>query len=277
MFDKEAVKEIARSESISAASKAIQAATEIDGAVALPEDFKLHDLEQYFGCRRRARGTMATTTIEDFAVFTKQHIDEDPAQIFVDPLEMAATAILNMGSIVFPGHADNRAKLTLKRTAAYQALMAVSGSKLTQDRAAEFLEDWDANILCVNKDGDIATKHAVAAIRKITIESSAKIESAISQLSASKSAFEAIAASSKDPIPQEIHFTCQPYHGLPDRRFSLRLSVVTEQKPLIVLRLIKQEQHEEEMAKEFAALVRVAFADDQTKALVMIGTYKPNP
>jgi len=275
MFDKEAVKEIARSESISAATKAIR--TEVDGVLALPEDFKLHNVEQYFNYRRRARGTMATTSIEDFAVYTKQHIDEAPGHIFVDPSEMAATAILNMGSTSQPGHTDNRAKLTLKRTAAYQALMAVSGSQLPQDRAAEFLEDWTANISCVNENGAIATKHAVAAIRKITIESSAKVESAVNQLSASKSAFEAIAASSKDPIPQEIDFVCQPYHGLPDRTFSLRLSVVTGAKPLIVLRLIKQEQHEEEMANEFAELVRNSFADDQSKALVMIGTYKPNP
>lgn len=275
MFDKEAVKEIARSESISAATKAVQ--YEVSGVLALPEDFKLHDVEQYFNYRRRARGTMATTSIEDFAVYTKQHIDEAPSHIFVDPSEMAATAILNMGSTSQPGHTDNRAKLALKRTAAYQALMAVSGSQLTQDRAAEFLEDWAVNIYCVNENGAIARKHAVAAIRKITIESSAKVESAVNQLSASKSAFEAIAASSIDPIPQEIHFVCQPYHGLPDRTFSLRLSVVTGAKPLIVLRLIKQEQHEEEMANEFAELVRNSFADDQSKALVMIGTYKPNP
>ena len=125
MFHKEAIKEIARPESISAAAKALEL---YDCIVALPGDFKLHDIEKYTSYRKRARGTMATTSVEDFAVYTKKHVDEDPAHIFIDPSEMAATAILNLGSPDYPGHADNRAKLTLKRTAAYQALMAVSGT-----------------------------------------------------------------------------------------------------------------------------------------------------
>ena len=39
------------------------------GATALHEDVKVHDLEQYLPCRRRARGTMSTAYVAPFAQY----------------------------------------------------------------------------------------------------------------------------------------------------------------------------------------------------------------
>lgn len=270
MFDKEAIELLQEGAAIKQASEAIQGITDA-GAVALPEHFKLHDLETYMHVRRRARGVMSTHALSDFAVYTKAHAEEG-ATVFVDADEMSATAVLNLGTAADPGHTDNRAKVQLKKTAAYSALKAhANGQPISQTKAAEFLEDWPGEIRCFNDQGDITQPKAIAAIRKVSIESMRKLESSEQSLSASKSAFEQVQATSADPIPTTIYFTCEPYHGLESRQFVLRLGVLTgNDKPSINLRIVKQELHDEDMANEFADLAREALGADLP---VLIGSY----
>jgi uncharacterized protein YfdQ (DUF2303 family) len=269
MFDKDAIKQLTQSEAISAAATAIteQAAT----LVALPEDFKLHDLEQYLTIRRRARGLMTTSALKDFATYAKAHA-EAGASVFVDANEMCATAVLNLGTPDEPGHTDNRAKLQAQLTAAYRALLQHAGGRaLTQTVAAEFLEDWPDLIECFNEQGPIKLPKAVAAIRKLSIEAMRKLESSEQSLSASKSAFESVQATSADPIPTTIYFKCVPYKDLAERLFVLRLGVQTGgDKPSIVLRIVKAELHAEEMANELADLVRDSLNGQMP---VLLGAY----
>ena len=68
--------------------------------------------------------------------------------------------------------------------------------------------------------------------------------------------------SNSEPLPSFILFSCEPYTGLAQRTFILRLSLrFDEEKPLLALRIIRPEQHEEEMAEEFAALLQEQFGD----------------
>lgn len=271
MFDKESITLLQQADAIRATSAAVAEALEADGFVALPSDFQKHDLESFKPMRRRARGNMETSDINSFASYTIQHA-EDGATVFVDVKSMAATAVLNLGTKDAPGHADNQAKIKLQATAAYLALtLAARGTPLTQVQAAEFLEDWPDLIKCFNDDGEISKPQAIAAVRKISIEAMRKMQSSEQSLSASKSAFESIQATSADPIPTTIYFTCEPYQGLESRAFVLRLSILTAgDKPSIVLRIVKRELHEEEMANEFANRTRDALL---SKLPVHIGSY----
>jgi len=272
MFDKEAIEALQEGEAISKAANSIALAIEGGEAVtALPDHFKLQDLEAFLPNRRRARGLMTTHALSDFAEYTKKHA-EDGATVFVDADEMSAIAVLNLGSFEKPGHTDNRAKVQLKATAAYSALKAVaSGRGISQAVAAEFLEDWPGYVQCFNEEGEVSMPKAIAAIRKLTIEAMRKLESSEQSLSASRSAFEQVKATSADPIPTTIYFTCEPYFGLESRQFVLRLGVQTGgEKPAITLRVVKQEQHDEDMANEFADLAREALG---SALPVLIGSY----
>ncbi len=271
MFDKEAINAINEGTGIYQASNAVASAFKDKAIVALPDTFQTHDLEKYLPNRRRARGIMTTHALSDFATYTKTHA-EDGATVFVDADEMSATAVLDLGTSASPGHTDNRAKVQLKRTAAYAALKAhASGQAFSQLKAAEFLEDWPSQVQCFNDQGAITLPKAIAAVRKLSIESMRKLESSEQSLSASKSAFESVQATSADPIPTTIYFDCEPYYGLEMRQFVLRLGVLTGgDKPAISLRIVKQELHDEEMANEFADLARDALAGQLP---VLIGSY----
>jgi uncharacterized protein YfdQ (DUF2303 family) len=261
MFTKEAIEAIQHASGTIHANGAITEALGSTQVAAMPNHFALHDLERYMPTRRRARGVMETTCVGDFATYCKTHA-EAGAAVFLSQKLMAATAVLNLGGAAEPGHADNLAKFTPLRTAAYSALRAAAnGASLTQARAAEFLEDWVHMIACSRDGESIPTAHAISAIRCITIESARSVEASDQQLSATKSAFESVKASSKNTLPTLIRFACEPYHGMDDRTFTLRLGVLTGDKPSITLRIVNLEEIEEDMAFELRGRVIKATAD----------------
>jgi uncharacterized protein YfdQ (DUF2303 family) len=268
MIDKEAIEALQRSEAIGVANDHIFT----HHVTALPSDFKLHDLEKHQSLRRRAIGVMKTNTLQSFAEYVGTHA-EAGATVFVNAQAMAATAVLNLGDPANPGQSDNLAVLEARRTAAFQAMLAVAGGQgHSQQTIAEFLEDWPSMVSCFNDEGSIPVPKAIAAVRKVSIESMRKMENTEKQHAASRSAFESIQATSTEPLPTLVYFNTVPYHGLASRLFVLRLGIRTGgDKPTITLRVQNLEQHEEEMANELAELVRSTVKTTP----VLLGTYQP--
>jgi len=230
---------------------------------ALPNDTKVLDLEQFKPLRNRFRGKFATTSVEDFVNYT-EHKADSGAECFVYPDDMTATAVLNLGNISAPGHADSLAKMNLKTTAAFDALNKIDGATRTQQQLAEWLEDWRDSVQGLTSDEQSLTANKViAAIRRITIKAGSTSDHTEGQLSATRSSLEQVEASSNsEPLPSFILFKCTPYQGLAERTFILRMSLrADEEKPLLSLRIIRPEQHEEEMAEEFAGLLQEKFGD----------------
>jgi uncharacterized protein YfdQ (DUF2303 family) len=273
MLDQETLTALQENKAIEAAQKALAFANkDANDLAALPSDYKLHDLEQFMPNRRRARGTMTTSVLTSFADYSKAHA-ENGASVFINTDSLRAVTVLNLGMPESPGHSDNRVALELEKTAAYKALTGIAtGAGRSQKDVAEFMEDWSGNVKCFDETGEIKTSKAIAAVRKITIESMRKMESEEQSLSASKSAFESIQASSKEPLPTIIYFQCEPYAGLESRLFVLRLGVLTgESTPKVNLRIVKAEQHQEEMAQELAAKITMLLAGEQIP--VLLGGY----
>lgn len=268
MIDKDAIEALQLSEAITAANNNVGASF----VAALPEGFRLHDLEKHQTNRRRAIGVMKTNALPDFATYVEAHA-EIGATVFVNAQAMSATAVLNLGVPEEPGQADNLAVLEARRTAAFSALQHIAnGQPRSQQEIAEFLEDWPSMVSCFNDEGIIPNPKAIAAVRKVTIEAMRKMENTEKQHAASRSAFESVQATSTEPLPTLVYFETVPYHGLASRLFVLRLGVRTSgDKPTITLRVQNLEQHEEEMANELAELVS---ATVKTTA-VLLGTYQP--
>lgn len=259
MFDRDAIQELTRSEAISTANAAAGAVA--PGLLALPNDFTAHDMESRLPQRRRARSTMTTSNIEHFAAYVGTH-KEDGATVFVDQQAITAQAVLNLGTPAAPGHGDNRADLKLRATAAYTALCRIAdGNQHSQREVAEWLEDWQNTITAEDAEGtEVATRHAIAAVRSITIEAIRRGESQEGSLSATRSALEQVTArSNAATLPAFLTITAQPYLGLDVRTFRVRLGVLTStEKPQLVLRVMKAEAHADEMAAELATKVTAA-------------------
>ncbi|MCI5442354.1 DUF2303 family protein, partial [Escherichia coli] len=78
-------------------------------------------------------------------------------------------------------------------------------------------------------------------------------------------------AKTKDIMPVAFEFKCVPFEGLKERPFKLRLSIITGDHPVLVLRIIQLEAVQEEMANEFRDLLVEKFKD--SKVETFIGTF----
>lgn len=241
-------------------------------AAALPKDVAIHDLEHLLPERTRFRGTFKTHSPEDFVNYSKSYADNG-AEAFIDSDAMTATTILNLGNLTAPGHADSQAILKLKETAAYTALNSIDGSAKTQQALAEWCEDWRDHLSGRTGDDQVLTsKQVVAALRRVTIKATGTAEHTEGHLEGSRSLMENVEASSgSERLPAFILFDCQPYSGLAQRTFAMRLSLKTvDSKVLLTLRLCRPEQHTEEMAEEFASMLQEHLGNELP---VTIGTF----
>ncbi len=178
----------------------------------------------------------------------------------------------NLGTIDEPGHADNTATLKLKKTAPFSALLSVNSERNSQKSLAEWIEDWADYLVGFDANGDAiqATKSA-AAVRKITIEANQTADFEDNDFSGKRSLMESVEAKTKDIMPVAFEFKCVPFEGLKERSFKLRLSIITGDRPVLVLRIIQLEAVQEEMANEFRDLLVEKFKD--SKVETFIGTF----
>ncbi|MCF5225981.1 DUF2303 family protein, partial [Pseudomonas syringae] len=86
--------------------------------IVLPEGVKVVNMEQYSAGRSRFRGTCSTNSLADFAKYVSDRAAAD-AKGFINQDEMTCSVLFNLGNEEVPGHADDRAVLKLKPTAAY--------------------------------------------------------------------------------------------------------------------------------------------------------------
>jgi uncharacterized protein YfdQ (DUF2303 family) len=263
-------------------TKAVQAETiqqflqaQTDGTVvALPDTIQVCDLENYLENRRRYRGTLSTTVLTEFVEFVTKTSDNYNIQVesypcFVDPDDMKARAFFNLGDVDAPGHGDHSALLTLKQTQAYKELLKANGAKFDQRALAEWMEDWVDVLSATTQSGqDLPMGNAVAAIRRITIGAKAESTSEEQSFSSRRSAMAEVEAQNKDQLPAFLKFTCEPYQGLDERVFTLRLNVITGDTPRIGARIVRLETAEEEMAKEFEQKLRKGFEDTAVQTYV---------
>jgi uncharacterized protein YfdQ (DUF2303 family) len=248
-------------------------------------DEKVVDLEQYALFRRRFRGTYATPLIDDFAHYVSS--GENPpvgVPVFIDLEHLGATAIFNLRENGQPGHGDNRATLSLERSAPYRNLLKIADGKHAQRTVAEFIEEWAPYLQAFGEDyfsaidpstaSTIAAMplgKVVAAIRGITVKEKREAGYQERNFGQTRSVLEAIDAKGDgEHLPTVLVFECVPYEGFAPRRFELRLNVLTSDPPLVSLRLIGKERHDEELGQELRTKLVAQLGD---KAIVRIGSF----
>ncbi|HEN3599489.1 TPA: YfdQ family protein [Yersinia enterocolitica] len=241
--------------------------------IALPAGVAVKSLEQFQLERYRFRGAMETSNIDEFVKYSSGYAG-DGVRCFIDADEMRAQTIFNIGTLLNPGHADNTASLSLKKTAPFRELLNIDGRKQSQKELAEWLEDYREFLLAFDADGVVLDiKKAVGAVRRITIEQTSSADHEDQDFSAKRSVMESVEAKSKDVMPAAFEFKCIPYEGLGERRFKLRYSILTGGNvPVLVLRIVQLEAEEEKIAVEFLELLTNKFKGVEVETF--IGKFK---
>ena len=254
MFDRDAL-ELIQQTAVQAAD--IQTALN-DRVIVIPDGVSLTSSEQYADGRFRYRGIYRTNTLGEMVAYTA---DRTADAVFVNAEAGEAVAYFNLGTVENPGHADDIGRLTLKRTAGYEALLQHTSKPLKQRDLAEFLEDWFDLATPVYPEGDepmrASITAAIAAVRDITITSAAETTSVEKELAVSGSAFAQVEAKSRNRLPTGFTFMVAPYEGFESRTFTLRLSVRADDKaPVLALRIVGLGDVTEQIAAEFEQKLR---------------------
>lgn len=244
----------------------------VDCPVAVvPENVNVESLERFSLERYRFRGKLQTFSIEDFARYATGYA-AGGSRCFINADEMRAVAVFNLGTLDNPGHADNTAVLSLKKTAPFAALLGINGDRNNQKDLAEWLEDWADYLIGFDAGGAVIdAKKASAAVRKITIESNQSADFEDNDFSGKRSLMESVEARTKDIMPVAFEFKCVPFEGLAERPFKLRLSIITGDRPVLVLRIVQLETQQEAMAAEFRDLLVEKFKGSDVETF--IGTF----
>lgn len=265
-MDKSAIEQIQQSSSIPEMIISLENHETENPVILTPDNFQIINLERYMEFRTNYRYSFETTSIKDFIKYCSDY-DQAGACCFVNQEYMSARTIFDLGTVEEPLHQDNKAKLLIKRTAAYVALLAVNGSKMSQKDASDFIEDWADELVIYSTSGDsMSPTQAAASLRDLTIETARAVNSKVADYSESMSAMEKVEAKNKEYLPGEIKFGCIPYLHLKERFFTIRLSLLTSgDRPALTFRIIKLDSITEEIAEEFKDILVDGFKEAEAE------------
>ncbi|WHP32813.1 DUF2303 family protein [Trabulsiella odontotermitis] len=240
----------------------------------LPEGVTVESLERFNLVRFRFRGAMTTSHIDDFVRYSVGYSTEImPSRCFIDADNMTARSVFNIGDLTSPGHADNVAALTLKKTSPYVAVLDVDGRRMGQKEIAEWLEDWSEFLTAFDAEGNVMPiSQAAQAVRRVNIKQIQESSHEDENFAGKQSLMQSVEASSRDVMPVAFEFKFNPYEGLNERRFSLRNSLLKGDSPVFVLRIVQLEAQQEDMALEFRTLLESKF--DGATVETFIGNFK---
>lgn len=271
-MEKAAIEFIQRNANTQLVLEHAKTATSEAPQIVLPVGYELTNLESSMKFRQHYRCGFETDSVTDYINYVEM-FDVEGSKCFINSEYMNAKTIFDMGNVEKPGHQKHHAKLGLNKTAAYESLLNINGRKLDQKVLSDWLEDWKEVISVVGIDGEALTAmQAAAAVRKITIEASRKMENEVGDFNAHMSAMEKIEATSSMVMPSMVEFTCKPYRDLKERKFTLRVSILTGgDKPVLVMRLLQLEAIQEEITEEFKALIVDSLKDKECVTKTFIG------
>lgn len=234
-------------------------------ATALQDDYEVVSLEQYADAPMRFHGSFVTGSIVDFIRYANDNKQADSA-LFINADNNRACLIIDHGTHTLPKHGAHKATLDLQSTAAWRAVRSLSGDRLSQQKMAEWIEEWADNISIEDEDGENMTiAQATAAIRRIEIKGKSEREFEDNESSRRVSAMEQIEAKMRGKQPKTIRFTCVPFDGFEPTQAEVRISVIaSKDEPTIVARIVRFEKLIEAIQEELKQKLIDGIADVPT-------------
>lgn len=243
-------------------------------ALYLPPGATLARSEAYAAKPRFHRHHYQTERLSDFVAYSKaaaQRADiECQPTAYVQPDGSGAQAIFDHGGVDAPLWGHHHATLKLKPAPAWRTAQAMAIGTRTQLQVIDWLEDWAGTISAHQQDGEeIETRRAIAALRRVKLESKGSITNVEGDFSRQKSAMESIEASGDgDTLPAYFVLHSPLYVGTNMLDIIIRLGVrEADGKPALALRIVGAER----LAEETSGWVEKQLAEQLGEA--MAGVY----
>lgn len=234
-----------------------------DGAhvIALPDGFRIENLERFEAQRYHPRGHYSTSDYRDLLAYAKaREADFSGSALFIDPDEMIARIIFDYDG--GRGHGNNTARYDAETTPLYGALRRICRKELTsQKELVQLLEDWADDITAHDKDGEpLPTNSAVALLSSLTVEKAKRLKQTQGDWEHERTVSEQAALKAEGKMVAELRITDELYTGTTEKNtVCARLSlVVADDKFALKLRLVGEEKHNRAKAQEMRAMAENA-------------------
>lgn len=201
-------------------------------AVVVPAATTTINMERFASTPRRMRSKFATSTLADLIAYVAHHLADGGEQTEVVAIhpDGNVTAILDYCSTEgVPGWAEHIACHAPRLSPAYDAAIRLrNNSPVDQRQIINWLEDW-ADLIKPSSDGDeMSVPQAIAALRKLTIDTARTATVETGALRNVTSAMERVeASSSAGKPPTRFTFTGPVWEGLADRTVVLSMQIST--------------------------------------------------
>lgn len=230
----------------------------MDGAVLVPDGYKLESLERFSDNPWRHRGTFQAQAINPFAEYVGLNSHAADTSIFLNEDTLSAVAILDRGTPLAPGWGEHKAVLKLKKSPEWAALEEAAKSAFKQADLIDFLTEWQDFLTFsstgIDADWTPLTKaQAIVALRKLKTSLERQAEHVEHDQQRSKTVFERAAIDSSPP--PLMRWTGRPADELEERQVTILLVYLPQDPPLIKLRIIGKDRLMQSVGQEFKDLV----------------------
>lgn len=244
-------------------------------AVAHNIHTKITSLEPYQNGLDRQRGHFFTSHVKDFADYVKRVGNSESTEIFINPEQIGAKAVLNYNEQGFAmGRCDFTANISAQKTPVYQMLTDNNGRTHCHREFIEMVVDYAPELTAYNAKGEeVEISHAINALRNIDITASVNANQQIQDLSESRSKLEQVSAKTKDenmPVRFGLFDAC--YESLPPTTVNLRMSITTDgNKPYFKISIEQHALLERNRLEEFTSIIKEELG---VQFNVSIGTFQ---
>lgn len=233
----------------------------------VPDGYRLADLEPFMKRPSRYTGTFRTREIGAMQSYLEAHLTEE-TRLFIDPDNMDARAIFDMGRPESPAWRAHTALLTLSLDPAFAALRDLAEQPVGVARMLDFLADWHP-LLTFSAPGDDQTMSVnIAAQRLQKLEALAGGHDELEATHLRGLGERRALASS---APTGLTLTTPMYQGLSQVPVIARMSYAIDREPVIRLRIIGLDMLRMTKVEEFTE--RLTHINGLSRAQIFIGTF----
>jgi|GEM_PF-3715890 len=225
---------------------------------AVPNSARLESIERFEGVPDHFRGNYNTTVLDEYVLYINKNADEESG-IFINPDEMSAKAIIDLGSHELPKWGKHKATAKLKQTPAYTALLNADNITSNQQELIDWLEDWESYINFYDADNKgLDFKRTIRALRRIKFNANLETTNDLSNFATSRSTLEQIELKAGyEDFPVGFIFECEPYEGFSSYRFACQLRAMPNDKDaLFKYRIGQLEAQKVLIADEFKQMIK---------------------
>ena len=187
------------------------------GLLLTPESWQRFDVEKYMENRRRQRNAFKTEMLDDFVEYIQGHDGVDNPRVFVQPRNMSAVCIFNVGDADTPGHLDDFASLSLDSAEAYIAAQGIHGRTLQQGDFLDWVDDHSEFIVAFfNSNGEpLAHPAALQALRTFNVDKIHSVSATQHDVRRELGDLERIEVREAAGFPTHFTYRFEPAPGLP--------------------------------------------------------------